>query len=40
VNVSLTSLMIYDLDQDNKIQFSQGLALGIAFKRGNFPVKK
>jgi len=40
VNVSLTSLMIYDLDQDLKIQFSQGLALGIAFKRGNFPVKK
>jgi hypothetical protein len=40
VNVSLTSLMIYDLDQDNKIQFSQGLALGIAFKRGNFPEKK
>lgn len=40
VNVSLTSLMIYDLDQDSKIQFSQGLALGIAFKRGNFPEKK
>ncbi|PZX53811.1 Protein of unknown function (DUF3078) [Algoriphagus ratkowskyi] len=40
VNVSLTSLMIYDLDQDNKVQFSQGLALGIAFKRGNFPEKK
>lgn len=40
VNVSLTSQMIYDLDQDSKIQFSQGLALGIAFNRGNFPVKK
>ncbi|WP_057938150.1 DUF3078 domain-containing protein [Algoriphagus resistens] len=40
VNVSLTSLMIYDLDQDSKIQFSQGLALGIAFKRGNFPEEK
>lgn len=40
VNVSLTSLMIYDLDQDSAIQFSQGLALGIAFKRGNFPEKK
>ncbi|WP_439489427.1 DUF3078 domain-containing protein [Algoriphagus sp.] len=40
VNVSLTSLMIYDLDQDSEIQFSQGLALGIAFKRGNFPEKK
>jgi hypothetical protein len=40
VNVSLTSLSIYDIDQDEKIQFSQGLALGIAFKRGNFPEKK
>jgi hypothetical protein len=40
INVSLTSLTIYDIDQDSKIQFSQGLALGIAFKRGNFPEKK
>lgn len=40
INVSLTSLTIYDSDQDSKIQFSQGLALGIAFKRGNFPEKK
>ncbi|UZD23278.1 DUF3078 domain-containing protein [Algoriphagus halophytocola] len=40
VNVSLTSLSIYDLDQDSKIQFSQGLALGIAFKQGNFPEKE
>ena len=40
VNVSLTSLIIYDIDQDEKVQFSQGLALGVAFKRGNFPEKK
>ncbi|MFC3881016.1 DUF3078 domain-containing protein [Algoriphagus namhaensis] len=40
INVSLTSLMIYDLDQDSKVQFSQGLALGIAFKRSTFPEKK
>lgn len=40
VNVTLTSLTIYDIDQDDKIQFSQGLALGIAFKRGNFPDPK
>ncbi len=39
INVSLTSLSLYDIDQDSKIQFSQGLALGIAFKRGNFPEK-
>ena len=38
--ISLTDLTIYDIDQDEKIQFSQGLALGIAFKRGNFPEKK
>ncbi len=37
INVSLTSLMIYDLDQDADIQFSQGLALGIAFSRSTFP---
>ncbi|MBN7800800.1 DUF3078 domain-containing protein [Algoriphagus aestuariicola] len=40
VNVSLTSLTIYDIDQDEKIQFSQGLSIGLAFKRGNFPEKK
>ncbi|MFT4856351.1 MAG: hypothetical protein ACI8YP_002326 [Algoriphagus sp.] len=40
INVSLTSLSIYDIDQNKKIQFSLGLALGIAFKRGNFPLKK
>lgn len=40
INVSLTAQSIYDIDQDSKVQFSQGLALGIAFKRGNFPKKK
>jgi hypothetical protein len=40
INVSLAAQSIYDIDQDSKIQFSQGLALGIAFKRGNFPEKK
>lgn len=37
INVSLTTLTIYDIDQDDKIQFSQGLALGIAFQRSTFP---
>lgn len=37
INVSLTSLSIYDFDQDDKIQFSQGLALGIAFNVSTFP---
>lgn len=37
INVSLTSLSIYDFDQDDKVQFSQGLALGIAFKASSFP---
>jgi len=36
INVSLTSISLYDIDQDKKIQFSQGLALGIAFRKGNF----
>lgn len=40
INVSLTSISIYDIDQDKKIQFSQGLALGIVFKRQNFPEPK
>jgi hypothetical protein len=39
INVSLTTLTIYDIDQDDKVQFSQGLAIGLAFKRGNFPEK-
>lgn len=37
INVSLTSLSIYDFDQDDSIQFSQGLALGISFRRSTFP---
>ncbi len=40
INVSLTSISVYDIDQDKKIQFSQGLALGIVFKRQNFPEPK
>lgn len=40
INVSLTTLSIYDIDMDDKVQFSQGLALGISFKRGNFPEEK
>lgn len=40
IDVSLTTLTIYDFDQDEKVQFSQGLAIGLAFKRGNFPEKK
>jgi hypothetical protein len=40
VSVTLTSLMIYDFDQDEKIQFSQGLGIGLVYKRGNFPEKK
>jgi len=40
INVTFTTLTIYDIDQDEKVQFSQGLALGLAIKRGNFPEKK
>ncbi|RIW14519.1 DUF3078 domain-containing protein [Algoriphagus lacus] len=40
ISVTLTALTIYDLDQDEKIQFSQGLGIGLVFKRGNFPEEK
>jgi hypothetical protein len=40
ISVTLTALTIYDLDQDEKIQFSQGLGIGLVYKRGNFPEKK
>lgn len=40
ISVTLTALAIYDLDQDDKIQFSQGLGIGLVYKRGNFPEKK
>lgn len=37
ISVTLTALAIYDLDQDEKVQFSQGLGIGLVYKRGNFP---
>ncbi|GAA0877113.1 hypothetical protein GCM10009119_00810 [Algoriphagus jejuensis] len=40
VSVTLTMASLYDLDQDDKIQFSQGLGIGLVYKRGNFPEKK
>lgn len=40
VSVTLTAMSLYDLDQDGKIQFSQGLGIGLVYKRGNFPEKK
>ncbi|MEX2566583.1 MAG: hypothetical protein WD431_11620 [Cyclobacteriaceae bacterium] len=35
INVTLTGISLYDLDQDPGIQYSQGLALGILFKVDN-----
>jgi hypothetical protein len=40
ISVTLTMSSLYDLDQDEKIQFSQGLGIGLVYKRGNFPEKK
>lgn len=40
ISVTLTALALYDLDQDEKIQFSQGLGIGLVYKRGNFPDPK
>tara|TARA_R110002124_G_scaffold244306_2_gene409411 strand:+ start:834 stop:1742 length:909 start_codon:yes stop_codon:yes gene_type:complete len=35
INVTLTGISLYDIDQDPGIQYSQGLALGILYKVGN-----
>lgn len=40
ISVTLTMMSIYDIDQDQKIQFSQGLGIGLVYKRGNFPEAK
>lgn len=40
ISVTLSAMALYDLDQDEKIQFSQGLGIGIVYKRGNFPDPK
>ena len=36
VNVSLNGIVLYDFDQDSKIQYSQGLTIGIAYAFQNF----
>lgn len=35
INVTLTSINLYDIDQDPGVQYSQTLALGILYKVGN-----
>jgi hypothetical protein len=35
INVTLTSINLYDIDQDPGVQYSQALALGILYKVGN-----
>jgi hypothetical protein len=41
VNVSLNGIALYDYDQDNAIQYSQGLTIGVAYAVQNFvDVKK
>jgi len=35
INVTLTSINLYDIDQDPGVQYSQGLALGILYKVNN-----
>lgn len=36
VNVALNGIALYDYDQDNDIQFSQGLTIGVAYTVQNF----
>ena len=35
INVTLTGISLYDLDQDPGVQVSQALALGILYKVGS-----
>jgi hypothetical protein len=35
LNVSLTGILLYDLDQDASVQYSQTLSLGLLLSRGN-----
>lgn len=35
INVTLTGIALYDLDQDPGVQYSQALALGILYKVGS-----
>jgi hypothetical protein len=39
INVSLTSVMLYDQDMDYKIQYSQALTLGILYNYSEFKDK-
>ena len=36
VNVSLNGIALYDYDQGNAVQYSQGLTIGIAYAFQNF----
>jgi len=40
INVSVNGIALYDFDQDNAIQYSQGLTLGIAYAFQNFVDEK
>ena len=40
VNVSLNGIALYDFDQDNSVQYSQGLTIGIAYAFQNFVDEK
>ena len=38
VDVSLNGIALYDYDQDNDVQFSQGLTIGLGYTVQNFRV--
>lgn len=40
VNVALTGILLYDYDQDQAVQYSQGLTLGLAYTAQNYREKK
>jgi hypothetical protein len=40
VNVAVNGIALYDFDQDNAIQYSQGLTIGIAYAFQNYVDEK
>lgn len=40
ISMNISGLMLYDYDQDSKVQFSQGLGLGIMYQVQNFVEEK
>jgi hypothetical protein len=40
IKVSLSGIMIYDINMDKRVQWNQSLALGLAYRVANFKDEK